>query len=432
MRVFKRFLSTVSALLLSFPFLISPAVALAQGELIVCGPNQDLKCTLSDKECSSQSDCVSNSNLPDALGGSACQNGYCYFDPIRMNEYQRSTTTVFGVGVQNEIVELKKPALEINIPGLNFSDAKQTLDKDGYIHVPYVGEFLSALYNYALVIGSILAVLMIIKSGVTIILSAGGEGKMEGYHQIGQVVIGLMIMWGSYFVLNTINPKLTKFQALRVKYIEPVEYVLDGESDDALDENAAPPSRPTTVAGVPTGTVSTSTLNAQGVYCPSTGGASEVKAIVESMKEKVAYRWGGKGGAAPYPEKDAKYEAFKSFCPENNICLDCSGFVNYVYKCAGIASPGGGTSAMSSNADPIDPANTDYSTETVNGAKLASGDLLGWVGHVIMYIGDGFIAESYGGLSGRAPNANPRIVKLDSLSKKSYHDKFTFIKKATP
>jgi hypothetical protein len=225
MRVLKRFFSTVSALLLSFPLLLSPITVFAQGELIVCGPNQDLKCTLSDKECSKQSDCVANSNLPDALGGSACQNGYCYFDPIRMNEYERSTTTIFGVEVQNEIVELKKPALEINIPGLNFSDSKQTLDKDGYIHVPYLGEFLSALYNYALVIGSIIAVLMIIKSGVTIILSAGGEGKMEGYHQIGQVVIGLMIMWGSYFVLNTINPKLTKFQALRIKYIEPVNLV---------------------------------------------------------------------------------------------------------------------------------------------------------------------------------------------------------------
>lgn len=165
--------------------------------------------------CNKTGDCGDNGGN---VGNWDCFADYCYFDNARQAEYD-TKVNIIGFDVHTDVVDLAKPALEISIPGLNFSDTKQTLDKDGYIHVPYIGEFLSAAYKYALVIGSILAVIMIIKNGVTIILSAGGEGKMEGYHQIGQVMVGLIIMWGSFAILYTINPALTQFKPLRIKYI---------------------------------------------------------------------------------------------------------------------------------------------------------------------------------------------------------------------
>ncbi len=119
---------------------------------------------------------------------------------------------------------IKKPLLEFHIPGLSFTDVQNTLDSEGYIHLPYIGELVAAIYKFGLAVGSIMAAVMIIMSGVRIILSAGGEGKVEGYKRIGQIVVGLVIMWGSYAILYTINPDLVNFKALKILYIEKKDF----------------------------------------------------------------------------------------------------------------------------------------------------------------------------------------------------------------
>ena len=66
--------------------------------------------------------------------------------------------------------------LEINIPQLKFSEVQNTVDEDGYIHIPYIGEYITAIYKVAMVVASILAVIMIIIQGVKI-TTLGGEEK---------------------------------------------------------------------------------------------------------------------------------------------------------------------------------------------------------------------------------------------------------------
>lgn len=197
-------------------FSASPAMAI--DEAIICGTLESQTCQRTERTCTSGDECANN------IGDSDCHQGYCYLDPEALAEYNRSKTSfVWGViTLQNDIKELKKPALQIKIPGLNFSDTKQTLDREGYINIPYIGELITALYQYGIALASIIAVVIIIKCGVSIILSAGGEEKMAAYHQIGQVCIGLIILWGSYAFLYTINPELVTFRPLRIKYIEPV------------------------------------------------------------------------------------------------------------------------------------------------------------------------------------------------------------------
>ncbi len=119
-----------------------------------------------------------------------------------------------------EEVKSFKPGLEIRLPGLTFSDLSNTIDEEGYLHIPWIGEFIKALYNFGLVIVSIVAVVMIIMQGAKIVVS-GGESKVEGYKKIGQIAIGLVIAWGSYAILYTINPALVEFESLKVRYIQP-------------------------------------------------------------------------------------------------------------------------------------------------------------------------------------------------------------------
>jgi hypothetical protein len=138
--------------------------------------------------------------------------------------------------------DLKPPQLEIKIPGVTFSDVAKTLDENGNISTPFIGEYLSGVYKFAMVVASVLAVIMIIAQGVQIVTSGGGEEMVHGYHNIGRIVIGLCLVWGSYFILYTINPDLVNFKILKIKYVAPQDIVVD-----AADEPPATGSGTATV-----------------------------------------------------------------------------------------------------------------------------------------------------------------------------------------
>ena len=115
--------------------------------------------------------------------------------------------------------------LAIKIPGLNFSKLSKYADDEGYIYMPWLGEYIRAVYNFAMVAASIIAVLVIILQGIKILTSGGGDEKVESYKKIGHVVIGLAIAWGSYVILFTINPNLVQFKPMKLKYIVPTHIV---------------------------------------------------------------------------------------------------------------------------------------------------------------------------------------------------------------
>ncbi|MDD4477021.1 MAG: GDSL-type esterase/lipase family protein [Patescibacteria group bacterium] len=129
-----------------------------------------------------------------------------------------STETTPAVTDVTEDLQINKPILEINIPQLQLSDVGAELDEEGYMHLPWIGEYLSAIYKFGLIAISIVAVVLIILTGAKIIVSDEKE-KNEGLKRVGQIVIGLFIAWGSYAILYNINPDLVTFKPLKVRYI---------------------------------------------------------------------------------------------------------------------------------------------------------------------------------------------------------------------
>ena len=129
-------------------------------------------------------------------------------------------------GSFNEIQAiLNKPQLQIKIPGLSFSGEgiKAVEDEFGskYFIVPFLGEYISAVYKFAVAAGSVVAVVMIIIAGFQWTASGGGqEGIASAKKRIVASVIGLILLVGSYTLLYTINPNLVEFNGLKVRYIE--------------------------------------------------------------------------------------------------------------------------------------------------------------------------------------------------------------------
>ncbi len=138
---------------------------------------------------------------------------------------------------KDEIKDLiKAPQPRITIPGVQFSSSEEVAEdiyvEDGktWLSIPFLGEYIAAVYRYAVVVAGILAVLVIIAGGFAIATSAGGDGVQTGKTRIAQGVIGLILTVGSYFILNLVNPELVTFRNLRVLYV-PEKPLPDGEPE---------------------------------------------------------------------------------------------------------------------------------------------------------------------------------------------------------
>ncbi len=151
-----------------------------------------------------------------------------------------STGETVDNGYSNIAKQLKPPQPAIHIPGLVFSDVSPTLDEDGNVSVPFLGEYIGAVYKFAMIAASVVAVIMIIVQGFQVVMSGGGEEQVAAYKNIGRIVIGLCLVWGSYFILYTVNPELVNFKTLKIKYIPPQVIKVDAADEPPTDGPATP------------------------------------------------------------------------------------------------------------------------------------------------------------------------------------------------
>jgi len=157
----------------------------------------------------------------------------------------------FGVTKLDEDLQIKdiNNILGISIPGLRFSAPQKEVDAEGNLAIPWIGEYLKAVYNFSLVALSILGVIVIILQGARVIASAGGAEQGDAYKKIFQVIVGLVIGWGSYLILFSINPALTTLKPLKVQYIVPIDIgqivnagTDNGEAADQVVADEKPPA----------------------------------------------------------------------------------------------------------------------------------------------------------------------------------------------
>jgi hypothetical protein len=84
------------------------------------------------------------------------------------------------------------------IPGVNVNGANAS-----------PGAWVSNFYQFALLIGGILAFGAIVYGGVKSAISAGNPSAISEARQwIWSALIGLLLLGGAYIILNTINPNL--------------------------------------------------------------------------------------------------------------------------------------------------------------------------------------------------------------------------------
>lgn len=305
-------------------------------------------------------------------------------------------TEVYATEVAVEEVESRDPIipnLNVDLPGLTFTPPTIS---GGSISVNFIGEYINALYRFAIPAMTIVAIVMMMIAGLQYILARGNMGAItKAKARISNAVVGLVILFSAYTLAYLVSPDTVAFDTLTFQTIQYEDY---GDSLDA----------PSSTGGV----VDTSGVSSN-IKCGTEYSLSE---MAYSTVGRVTYRTGGKVGKIP-PYSDTAVDpsgvAYKTYCPTGQMCLDCSGYAAMLLACAGMPSAGGSTAEMFNDATLI---NAGTVTDTsINGMTLQPGDLIGAPGwHVVIYIGDGKIAESHGG-SGRI-TANAINAGKDTVS----------------
>ena len=96
----------------------------------------------------------------------------------------------------------------------------------------HVGEYILVVYNYVVAIAGVLAVAVIIIAGLQWMTSGGNSDMIKrSQKRIGGAIIGLMIAYASYFILNNINPDLVKLRMPQVWMIRGISTVTERCSD---------------------------------------------------------------------------------------------------------------------------------------------------------------------------------------------------------
>ncbi|HBA36626.1 TPA: hypothetical protein DCZ15_01995 [Candidatus Falkowbacteria bacterium] len=121
---------------------------------------------------------------------------------------------------------------QVSIPNSIFTTtgavSSGSADEDGKFQSNLLANYIKAIYDYGLAISGILAAIVLMAGGVLWLTSAGNDTKItQAKELISGSVIGIIILSGSWIILNTINPNLWKLKEISVTGIAKRTYCCD-------------------------------------------------------------------------------------------------------------------------------------------------------------------------------------------------------------
>lgn len=115
------------------------------------------------------------------------------------------------------------PKLQVTIPGLNLSPVEPPKEGQESVSIPWIGEYIQAIYKWAIGIVGIVAAVVLMVAGVMWITAAGNATRVsEAKAWITAAITGLILALCSWMILNTINPDLINLKPIKVKVVNEI------------------------------------------------------------------------------------------------------------------------------------------------------------------------------------------------------------------
>ena len=160
-----------------------------------------------------------NCTVEDTICKPVANGGSCTVGPVNELAYTSGSS---GASVADVSKQIEAPKLNVDIPGLQFS--QYVIARNGYLEVPFLAQYIAAIYKYLIGISAVACAIMIIYGGFKYIMAATGAHVKEGKEVILNALIGLVLVLGAYTILNTINPETLGLSSIKIAVIRPQIY----------------------------------------------------------------------------------------------------------------------------------------------------------------------------------------------------------------
>jgi hypothetical protein len=95
-------------------------------------------------------------------------------------------------------------------------------------------KYLGAFYRYGLSIVGLIATVTLMGGGILWLTSMGNDSKItKAKEMIFGSLVGVALLYGSYLILNTVNPAMVQLKSINTPIIAPVELICCQFSNDA-------------------------------------------------------------------------------------------------------------------------------------------------------------------------------------------------------
>jgi hypothetical protein len=110
------------------------------------------------------------------------------------------------------------PTLQLNIPTVKFSEASVA---GGTVTIPWLAQYISGIYKYAIGAAGLLAVVMMMYGGVRW-LTAGGDasGVTAAKERMQNAAVGLVLVLAAYVILYAVSPELVNLKSLTIQTVK--------------------------------------------------------------------------------------------------------------------------------------------------------------------------------------------------------------------
>ncbi len=119
------------------------------------------------------------------------------------------------------------PIMSIPIDTVELTDAYCTnqADHSGTCEIPWIAQYIQGIYKYGLGVGGILAAIVLMAGGLLWLVSAGDASKIsQAKDLILGSVTGLIILMGTYLILDQINPGLNNLKSISLNILETTNF----------------------------------------------------------------------------------------------------------------------------------------------------------------------------------------------------------------
>lgn len=156
-------------------------------------------------------------------------------------------------------------AVEVDIkfqPEVPLGDETEIMD----IGPTSIGTYIKKVYNYGVALGSTLAIIVIMVGGVIWLTSGGSPERVTNAKTyIGGAIAGLVLLLGSYLLLQTINPQLVELTLPDIPSITAVKVNCGWYAESNIPKNYTESKNPTNDCPLSEGT--TEAPSGKQCYC---------------------------------------------------------------------------------------------------------------------------------------------------------------------